>query len=120
VFLLDLDVASLEKHLPGQRTFRGIPRFPAVKRDLSLLVPRHVAYEDVQRVVDGAGGKLLESVQCFDVFEDSALGEGARSVGLRLRFRSAERTLLDDLVEPVMQNIVRRLQSELGVRLRIA
>jgi len=120
VFWLDLDVDSLEKHLPTRRAFLGIPRFPAVKRDLSLLVPRQVDFADLQRVVSEVGGKLLESVQCFDVFEDPALGDGTRSIGLRLRFRSPERTLLDDMVEPVMQNIRGRLQSDLGVTLRVA
>ncbi len=118
VFVLELDVAALEQHLPARRAFRGIPRFPAVKRDLSLVLPRHVAYENVRRVAVEAGGAWLESVHCFDVFEDRSLGEGVRSVGLRLRFRSPERTLLDDMVEPWMDGIVRRLEASLGVRLR--
>ena len=119
VFALDLDVAALEAHLPARRTYRGIARFPAVKRDLSLLVPASVHYEDVRRVVAESGGACLESVQCFDVFADRALGAGVRSLGLRLRFRSPERTLLDDMVDPWMEEIVRRLAATLDVRLRV-
>jgi len=59
-------------------------------------------------------------VQCFDLFETPALGAGSRGIGIRLRFRSRERTLLDDMVEPWMDAIVRRLAAKLGVRLRSA
>ncbi len=118
VYVLELDVAALEKHLPARRLFQGVARFPAVKRDLSVMVPATVSYADVRTTVSRAGGAALESVQCFDVFEDSALGEGVRSLGLRLRFRSPERTLLDDMVDPWMEAIVRDLAAKLGVRRR--
>ncbi|UCE02688.1 MAG: phenylalanine--tRNA ligase subunit beta [Candidatus Latescibacterota bacterium] len=118
VFLLDLDVDALVRHLPERRVFKGIPRFPAVKRDLSLVVPRRVAYEKVHAAVVGAGGPLLESINCFDVFEDRALGEDKHSIGLRLRFRSPERTLTDDVVDRQIDAIVRRLSETLGVELR--
>ena len=118
VYVLELDVAALEKHLPQRRTFQGVPRFPAVKRDLSVVVPPTVSYADVRTAVALAGGAALESVQCFDVFEDVSLGEGVRSLGLRLRFRSSERTLHDDMVDPWMEAIVRDLAAKLGVQRR--
>ncbi|MFQ5599937.1 MAG: phenylalanine--tRNA ligase subunit beta [Candidatus Krumholzibacteriia bacterium] len=118
VFLLDLDVEALEKHLPDRRVFEQLPRFPAVKRDLSLVVPRGVAYQQVHATLVEAGGAQLESVQCFDVFEDRALGDAVRSIGVRLLFRSSQRTLTDDVVDPIIEAIVRRLAEALEVRLR--
>ncbi len=118
VFLLELDVDQLAQHLPANRTYRGIARFPAVKRDLSLVVPRRVQYRDVQAAVVESGGALLESVECFDVFEDPSLGPNAHSIGLRLRFRSGEKTLQDKDVDPTVERMVRRLAKQYEVKLR--
>jgi phenylalanyl-tRNA synthetase beta chain len=118
VFVLELDVEALEKHLPGNRAYRGIARFPVVKRDLSLVVPRRVQYREVRDAVVESGGSLLESVECFDVFEDPSLGDDAHSIGVRLRFRSAEKTLTDEDVDPTIERMVRRLAKQYEVQLR--
>jgi phenylalanyl-tRNA synthetase beta chain len=117
VFALEVDVGALEAHLPGLRRYRELPRFPAVKRDLSLVVPPGVSYADLEAVARGAAGPQLESLQCFDVFAAGPAG-GDRSVGLRLRYRDAERTLADDDVAPSIEAIVRRLADALRVTLR--
>lgn len=98
-------------------TFEELPRFPAVKRDLSLVVPHPVTYAEVEDVVRRASGAILESVSCFDLFQEN---DGhPRSLGLRLRFRSPERTLTDELVEPLIQKILRKLEGSLQVTLRV-
>jgi phenylalanyl-tRNA synthetase beta chain len=119
VFVLEVDVAMLERHLPGPRRQRAIPRFPAVKRDLSVVVPAAVRYADVHAAATAAAGAQLESLQCFDVFTGgAAAGSGERSLGLRLRFRDPSRTLTDADVAPVLDRVVRRLADELKVTLR--
>jgi phenylalanyl-tRNA synthetase beta chain len=118
VYVLEIDVTELEKLLPGRRTFRELPRFPAVKRDLSLVVPRHVSYRDLEAAVRAAAGPHLESLHCFDVFEGGALASGERSLGIRLRFRSSARTLSDEEVAPAIEAIVRQLADTLHVTLR--
>jgi len=114
--VLEIDVEALERHLPGTRRYREMPRFPAVKRDLSLVVPAEVSYGAVHAAVRAAAGPNLESLQCFDVYRGDA--DTARSVGLRLRFRATARTLSDADVTPVIEAIVRELERSLGVRLR--
>ena len=116
VHVLEIDVEALERHLPGTRRYREMPRFPAVKRDLSLVVPAEVSYGAVHAAVRAAAGPNLESLQCFDVYRGDA--DTARSVGLRLRFRATARTLSDADVTPVIEAIVRELERSLGVRLR--
>jgi phenylalanyl-tRNA synthetase beta chain len=118
VFVLELDVEALEKHLPGTRRYRDVPRYPAVKRDLSLVVPAGVSYGDVHAAVTQTAGPSLESLLCFDVYRGEATTTGPRSIGLRLRFRDPARTLADADVVPVIDAIVRELERSLGVRLR--
>lgn len=118
VFTLELDVAALEKHLDPTRRHRSLPRFPAVKRDLSLVVPANVTYQQIHAVVVASGGGILESVRCFDVFESKSAAPADRSLGIRLRFRSERQTLSEESVAPVMQGIVSRLADDLQVVLR--
>jgi len=117
IFIFDLDVAVLEKMSRGRSLFEELPRFPAVKRDLSLVVPQSVTYQEVVGVVKQAGGAHLETAQCFDVFHEEDK-ESSRCIGLRLRFRSPDRTLTDDMVDPQINKILRKLQGSLQVALR--
>ena len=117
-YVLEVDIAGLARLVPGARRQRELPRFPAVKRDLSLVVPAHVTYGEVRAVVSEAAGSHLESLQCFDVFTPKGARGDERSVGLRLRFRDPDRTLTDAQVAPVLDQIVRRLAERLQVQLR--
>jgi phenylalanyl-tRNA synthetase beta chain len=118
VLALELDLESLERHLPKTRRYRDVPRYPALKRDLSLLVPPGVTYAQIHMVVQAHAGPRLESLQCFDVYEGAGLDGGVRSLGLRLRFRDPQRTLADEDVGPSLESIVRGLANELRVTLR--
>jgi len=126
-YCLEIDLAALARHVPGARRQRELPRFPAVKRDLSLAVPAGVTYGQVHAAVSTAAGPHLESLQCFDVFTGKevrggeAAGPGAaaeRSIGIRLRFRDPDRTLTDAQVAPVLDQIVRHVADTLQVTLR--
>jgi phenylalanyl-tRNA synthetase beta chain len=117
-FALEIDVAMLERHLPATRRQRELPRFPAVKRDLSLDVPAGVTWAQVHTAATAAAGPHLESLQCFDVFTGATGARGERSLGLRLRFRDAGRTLTDADVAPALERVVRRLADEYKVKLR--
>jgi phenylalanyl-tRNA synthetase beta chain len=117
-FALELDVAMLERHLPSTRRQRELPRFPPVKRDLSLVVPAGVTWAQVEAVATAAAGPHLASLQCFDVFTGAGAAGGERSLGLRLRFRAADRTLTDADVAPALESVVRHLADEYKVTLR--
>lgn len=97
--------------------FRELPRFPAAKRDLSLVVPQSVTYQEVEKIVRQTGGKHLESAQCFDVFHEDNK-HNSRCIGLRLRFRAPDRTLTDEMVDPQIQKILQKLERSLKVALR--
>lgn len=114
VVVLEVDLDALEASLPRSRRYREAPRFPAMKRDLSLAVPPGVTYQAIEAAVRGVAGSRLESLVCFDVFEK----DGARSLGLRLRFRDPARTLTESDVAPMIESIVRALADGLHVTLR--
>jgi phenylalanyl-tRNA synthetase beta chain len=117
-------VLALEVSLPATPAApldpiaRPLPAFPAIERDVALLVPHDVPAADLKDQALDAGGRLLESVDIFDLYEGDALPDGVRSIAYRFRFRSAERTLTDEEVERVFRSILARLEEEAGVQIR--
>jgi phenylalanyl-tRNA synthetase beta chain len=82
----------------GQETFEDVTTFPAVLQDLAVVVSEAIAAEDVRGIVLGAGGELLQAADVFDLYEGEQVGEGRKSLALRLEFRAPDRTLTDDEV----------------------
>lgn len=113
-----LDVASVGRAAPAERRYAEIPRFPASKRDLAVVVPREAHHAELERVIREAGGPLLDGVRLFDVFEGRAIGEGKKSTAYALEFRSPDRTLSDRDVDAAVHGIVQALETKFGAALR--
>jgi phenylalanyl-tRNA synthetase beta chain len=95
----ELDLAALVAASPaGEETFEDVTTFPAVYQDLAVVVPAEVAAARLREAVLGAGGELLQAAEVFDLYEGEQLGEGRKSLALRLEFRAADRTLTDEEV----------------------
>jgi phenylalanyl-tRNA synthetase beta chain len=113
-----IDLARFHRLRAGRRRYKPLPEFPVSKRDLSLVTPANVTYGQIEKYLVKHGGRLLESVQAFDVYRGGSLPEGATAFGVRLQFRSAERTLRDREIDEILEKVLHKLQSELGVALR--
>jgi phenylalanyl-tRNA synthetase beta chain len=98
--------------------YRPLPTTPASEFDLALLVPGEVRAADVERVIRGAAGDLLERLVAFDVYEGVGIEAGHRSVAWRLTLRHPERTLRDKEIDGRRGRILAALQTELNVRQR--
>ena len=117
VVVAEIELGALELPPPAL-VYRPFSRFPAVKRDLSLLVPETVRYGTVSRLVRERGGEFLESLELFDIYKGKGLPEGTLAMGIRLKFRSAEGNLKGETVEKAVQAIVDALSAQLEVRIR--
>jgi phenylalanyl-tRNA synthetase beta chain len=113
-----LDLSAIVSVIPARRRFQSLPKYPAVKRDLAILVDRSVPQGEVEETIRRGGGRLLASVRLFDVFEGEQLGSGKKSLAYALEFRSQERTLLDRDVDQAVQELVRALGAAHGATLR--
>jgi phenylalanyl-tRNA synthetase beta chain len=118
VWYATFDVATLFRLREDRPKFQPLPEFPTSRRDLSLLVGRGVTYRQILETIRRHGGKWLESVRLFDLYEGEGVPEGYRAYGVRLVFRSSERTLRDEEVAEVVDRILARLRSEWGVQVR--
>ncbi len=112
-----LDVETLAELANFDTKYKGVAKFPAVTRDLSLVMKKDVLAGQVEEVIRKNGGKLLESLKLFDVYEGEQLGADEKSLAYSIQFRAADRTLEDKDVTTVMDKILKKMES-LGVTIR--
>jgi len=97
----------------------ALPKFPAVTRDIALVMDEKTTVGSVLSSIRKAGGALLESAEMFDIYRGAQLGEGKKSVAFSLAFRNSERTLSDDDVNPLMKKILSSCEKNNGAVLRL-
>jgi len=95
----------------GEEAFEDVTTFPSVRQDLAVVVGREVSSAQVREAVLAGGGELLRAAEVFDLFEGEQLGEGRKSLALRLEFRAADRTLTDEEVAAQRDSIVAELEQ---------
>ncbi len=117
VYVAVLDMTELTPLATFERKYEGLTRFPAVTRDLSMVVPKEIRVGQLEAVILQRGGKILESCELFDLYEGEQIGEGFKSVAYSLTFRAKDRTLEDNDVNGAMKKILNGLQN-MGVELR--
>ena len=117
VTLACIDLAKVQGKKETHR-YAPIPRFPAIERDIALVVGETVEVGALMDCIRAHGGQYLEEVALFDVYRSAALGSDKKSVAFALRFRSAEGTLADDQIAAGMDGILSALREEFGAELR--
>ena len=111
----EVDLAALvEAASAGEEAFEDVTTFPSVRQDLAVVVPTEVSAAQVRDAVLSGGGELLREAAVFDLFEGEQLGEGRKSLALRLEFRAADRTLTDEEVATQRESIVAALERDRG------
>lgn len=113
-----IDFAKMLSHVDNSIKYRALPKFPAVTRDIALLADRSVPSAEIENVIRHAAGKLLDSLNLFDVYEGEQIPEGKKSVAYAASFRASDRSLTNEEINPVFDKIVNALETELGAKLR--
>ena len=112
-----LDMPSIVPMCSFDYKYKGVAKFPAVSRDLSMVVPKEIMVGDIEKMIETRGGKLLESLQLFDVYEGNQIDRGFKSVAYSVTFRAPDRTLSEEDITGVMKKILHGLES-MGIVLR--
>ena len=119
VYYAECDCAAVKEDLARRRiVFSPVPRFPSVRRDLSLLLDTAVTFAELKRVSHQSERKLLREVGLFDVYEGDKLPEGKKSYALSFTLQDDEKTLTDEQVEKAMGRIRSAIEKETGAVLR--
>lgn len=117
-YLAEVNVTKLVKYAKANKKYVEVPKFPAVERDIAVIVDEKVEVGQIEKIVTKKAKKLLESMQLFDIYRDEKLGENKKSVAYSLIFRDKSKTLSDEEINTVMESIVSELEKSLGATLR--
>ena len=116
-YIAVIDILAVLEFAGFAHKFTGIAKYPAVTRDLSLVVPREVLAGQIEEVLEQRGGKILESYELFDIYEGSQIKEGYKSMAYSVVFRNHDKTLEESEINAVMKKILNGLTG-LGIELR--
>lgn len=116
-YIAVLDLPEILPFASFDRKYEGIAKFPAVTRDISMVMPKTVLVGEVEKIIEKRGGKLLEKYNLFDIYEGAQIKEGFKSVAYTISFRAKDRTLEDKDIQPIMEKILGDL-SGMGIELR--
>ncbi len=117
VYVAVIDMPEVVKYAKFDTIYTGIAKFPAVTRDISMVVPKAVLAGDIEKMIRQRGGKKLEELTLFDIYEGSQIKDGFKSMAYSLVFRDKEKTMEDDEINSAMKKILKGLQ-DLGIELR--
>lgn len=112
-----LDMPEVTKFATFDRKYTGIAKYPAVTRDISMVVPKEILVGEIEKMIAQRGGKILESYQLFDLYEGEQIKAGYKSVAYSIVFRALDRTLEEGDITAAMKKILNGLES-MGIELR--
>lgn len=120
VFYATINWTELMKQFAKQKLsrFEAVPKFPAVRRDLALVIDQKTRFEEIEAIARKAEPALLQSVNLFDVYEGEKIPQGKKSYATSFILLDKEKTLTDKVIEKSMQKIFQALQQQLGASLR--
>lgn len=118
VYIAELDFENVFVNINTNIKFKELPKFPAVTRDIAMLVDKTIPVADIEEIIVRASGKNLESVSLFDVYEGEQIPEGKKSVAYSAVYRAADRSLTGEEVQKSFDKVVRSLEHQLGAQLR--
>ena len=117
VYVMEINLDKLLAKRVGKMKFKEISKFPVVKKDLALLVDKNMTSKEVEMLIKKKAGKLLQDINVFDVYEGKNIEKDKRSIAYSLTFGTQERTLNDEEINNILNNIIETLNKN-NIRIR--
>lgn len=117
-YIAEIDLDKIVKYARLDKKYVEVPKFPAVERDIAMIVDEKVEVGQIEKAIQKKSKKILEEAKLFDVYRHDKLGLKKKSVAYSLRFRSKDRTLTDEEINNCMEDIIKELETALGAELR--
>lgn len=118
VYLAELNITKLAKYSRVSKKYVEVPKFPAVERDIAIIVDESTEVGKIEKIITKNSKKWLEKLTLFDIYRNEKLGENKKSVAYSMVFRDKNKTLSDEEINAIMEKIITNLQKELGAELR--
>ena len=117
-YLAEINVTKLVKYSRENKKYTEIPKFPASQRDLAIVVDEKIEVSQIERILVRKGKKLLENIKLFDIYRNDKLGQNKKSIAYRLTFRDKKKTLKEEEINEIMEQIIAKLEKELKAEIR--
>jgi len=117
-YLAEISFDAIFENASAVKTYKKLPKYPAVSRDIAMLVDDEVLAGDIYDIIAKAGGKLLTDITLFDVYKGTQIPEGKKSMAYSVTLRAEDRTLTEEEINKVMGKILRSLEANAGAKLR--
>lgn len=117
-YIAELDLDAIYDNSVTEKKYKELPKFPAVTRDIALLVEDSILVGDIEDTIRKASGNLVETVELFDIYKGEQIPEGKKSIAYAIAYRNPQKTLTDKEVNKVHDKILRALEHKLGAILR--
>src|SRR5699024_11090245 len=118
VYVMEINLDKLLAKKVGKMKYKELSKFPAVKKDLAILVDRIALAQDLLKTIKNNGGKLLQDALVFDLYEGKGIPEGKKSIAFIVTLGASERTLKDEEINECLEKIIKGLESRHGAELR--
>ena len=118
MFIFEMDIKTLMKYTAKGFHCELLPKYPAISRDLAMLVDTDIAAGEIEQAIVKNGGKFLREVTLFDVYTGKQIAEGKKSLAFAIKFQSGDRTLTDEEADASFRNILSAVESKFHAELR--
>jgi len=118
VYLAEIYLEGLLRHVNFQKRFTPLPRYPSIKRDVSMIIDDSVTSSNILEVLRQESKGLVKAIKVFDVYKGHQIQQGKKSLAYTLEYRSDEKTLKDEEVGQIHRNIQEVLVKKLGAEIR--
>jgi phenylalanyl-tRNA synthetase beta chain len=118
VFIFELDLPLLAKHVRREMIFTPLPRFPSVARDVAVTIDTGISADEIAAIIKGVHNQYIESIEVFDCYEGDPIPRGRKGLAYRIRYRSPDRTMTDEEVNEFHQAVLARLAKVPGLAIR--
>ena len=118
IFVFEINLDKLLSLHPTRMTYKDIPKFPSIEKDLAFVVDKNITSLEIEKVIKKTGGKLLTNINVFDVYVGDKVGNDKKSIAYNLTFRDNNRTLTEDEVMLIFNNIIRDVENKLNASVR--
>ena len=111
-FFAEISLEKLVRHLPREKKFKELPRYPSMERDLSLVVEEAVSAREMVKEIESLGKGFVRGVKLFDLFRGGRVPEGRKNLAFRVTYQSLERTLVSEEIQTLHEEIAARLTQK--------
>jgi len=118
IFLFEIDLDSLYSHFKKDIVFKPLPKYPSINRDIAVIIPENIRVAQIIKTISEINKTLIKKVELFDIFKGEQIKKGYKSVAFSIVFQAQDRTLTDDEVDKMMENVKIQLKEKFQAELR--